>query len=176
MLERPLGIHVLSYGHDECTPIVDECADAPMSGSNTHTPELGSPANMADAKSALAFGRAAVSFEVHESDFLVMAADKISTFEAMAYRFPASADLEDYLKKVLRKRAAYRDDNGEIVIYDDPLLGRLQVRAGHGLPEEALGTVHPGGQAPSGEAGRRRRRGKDEDHPGPCSGARGQSS
>ena len=77
---------------------------------------------MADAKSALAFGRAAVSFEVHESDFLAMAADKISTFEAMAYRFPASADLEDYLKKVLRKRAAYRNDEGEIVVYDKPTI------------------------------------------------------
>ena len=77
---------------------------------------------MADAKSALAFGRAAVSFEVHESDFLVMAADKISTFEAMAYRFPSSADLEDYLKKMLRKRAAYRDDNGEIMVYEKPTI------------------------------------------------------
>ena len=77
---------------------------------------------MADAKSALAFGRAAVSFEVHESDFLVMAADKISTFEAMAYRFPSSADLEDYLKKMLRKRAAYRDDSGEIMVYEKPTI------------------------------------------------------
>ena len=77
---------------------------------------------MADSKSTLAFGRAAVSFEVHESDFLVMAADKISTFEAMAYRLPASADLEDYLKKVLRKRGAYRDVNGEIVVYDKPTI------------------------------------------------------
>ena len=40
---------------------------------------------MADAKSALAFGRAAVSFEVHESDFLVMTSEKICSFEAMAY-------------------------------------------------------------------------------------------
>ena len=82
----------------------------------------GVPAEMADAKSTLAFGRAAVSFEVHESDFLVMAADKISTFEAMAYRLPSNADLEDYLKKVLRKRGGYRDENDEIVVYDKPVI------------------------------------------------------
>ena len=35
MLECPLGIHVLLFGRDECTSIVDACADAPMSGSNT---------------------------------------------------------------------------------------------------------------------------------------------
>ena len=39
---------------------------------------------MADAKSAVAFARAAVNFEVHESDFLVLCNDRVTTFEAMA--------------------------------------------------------------------------------------------
>lgn len=75
---------------------------------------------MADAKSILAFGRAAVNFNVHESDFLVLSHDNINTFESMAYRLPASGDLEDYLKRVLRTRCAYRDDENNIICYDRP--------------------------------------------------------
>ena len=39
---------------------------------------------MADAKSSLAFGRAASSFDVRESDYLVLTLDGITTYEAMA--------------------------------------------------------------------------------------------
>ena len=60
---------------------------------------------MADARSAASFARAAVAFEVHESDYLVLLADRITTFEAMAFRLPTAADLEDYLKEVVRLKA-----------------------------------------------------------------------
>lgn len=75
---------------------------------------------MADAKSTLAFGRAAVNFNVHESDYLVMANDNISTFESMAYRLPTAGDLEEYLKKTIRTRGAYRDSDNNIICYDRP--------------------------------------------------------
>ena len=67
---------------------------------------------MADAKSTIAFGRAAASFDVHESDFLVLGLDNVNTSEAMAFRFPTAADFDEYLKKQLRVRAAYRPDGG----------------------------------------------------------------
>ena len=75
---------------------------------------------MADAKSNVAFARAAVSFEVHESDFLVLAADRVSTFESMAYRFPQAGDLEDYLKKIVRVKNAYRDSHGAVITFPKP--------------------------------------------------------
>ena len=75
---------------------------------------------MADSKSAVAFARAAVNFEVHESDFLVLCNDRVTTFEAMAYRFPASSDFEDYLRRSLRTRAGYREDDGSIAVYPRP--------------------------------------------------------
>lgn len=75
---------------------------------------------MADAKSAVAFARAAVNFEVHESDFLVLCNDRVTTFEAMAYRFPTSSDFEDYLRRSLRARAGYRESDGSIAVYPRP--------------------------------------------------------
>lgn len=37
---------------------------------------------------AAAFSRAAVSFDVHESDFLVLLSERVTTLETMAFRFP----------------------------------------------------------------------------------------
>lgn len=65
-----------------------------------------------------AFSRAAVEFDVHESDFLILTMDRISTFEAMAFRFPKEADFEDYLKRAVRPRGAYRDEDDNVVGYD----------------------------------------------------------
>ena len=72
---------------------------------------------MADAGSTVAFGRAAVQFQVHESDFLVLLQDRITTFEAMAYRFPSATDFEEYLKKVVRSKAGYREADGTATTY-----------------------------------------------------------
>ena len=69
---------------------------------------------MSDAKSSLAFGRAASSFDVHESDYLVLTLDGITTYEAMAFRFPTASDFDEYLRKHLRARAAYRDPSGTV--------------------------------------------------------------
>lgn len=73
---------------------------------------------MSQSKSEIAFTRAATSFDVHESDFLVLLKDRIANFEALAFRFPKEGDFEDYLQKSLRLKGAFRDDDNEIVIYD----------------------------------------------------------
>eukprot|EP00435_Cladocopium_sp_Y103_P010122 s4583_g2.t1 len=77
-------------------------------------------AAMADTKSSVAFARAAASFEVHESDFLVLSHDRVTNFEAMAYRFPSSGDFEEYLKRSMRTRAAYHGENSEIEVFQRP--------------------------------------------------------
>lgn len=77
---------------------------------------------MADAKSSVAFARAAVNFEVHESGYLVLCQDKVTTFESMAYRFPQNSDFEEYLKKVVRVKCGYRQDDDQIISFprEDP--------------------------------------------------------
>lgn len=73
---------------------------------------------MSHAKSITAFSRAAADFDVHESDYLLLTMDRISTFEAMAFRFPKESDFEDYLKRAIRPRGAYRDEDDNLVDYD----------------------------------------------------------
>jgi len=64
------------------------------------------------------FGQAAVSFEVHEGDYLLLLSEKIATF---GFRFPKESDFEEYLRRFVRlKTAVYRDDLAEIVVYDRP--------------------------------------------------------
>ena len=75
---------------------------------------------MADAQSETAFGRAAVTFDVHESDYLLLLSERISTFEKMAFRFPAATDFDDFVKKVIRTKAGYRDRQGVIQTYPRP--------------------------------------------------------
>ena len=75
---------------------------------------------MADVQSEVAFGRAAASFDVHESDYLVLVSERVSTMEAMAFRFPQSSDFEDFVKKVVRTKAAYRDREGSVATYPRP--------------------------------------------------------
>ena len=79
---------------------------------------------MADVQSEVAFGRAAASFDVHESDYLVLVSERVSTMEAMAFRFPQASDFEDFMKKVVRTKSAYRDREGMVVTYP-----RSQVKA-----------------------------------------------
>eukprot|EP00435_Cladocopium_sp_Y103_P034639 s1626_g9.t1 len=69
------------------------------------------------AKSALAFGRAAVNFDLNESDYLLLLKDNIKTYEDMSYRFPKMDDFDEYLKKTIRTQSAYRDQNDEIKTY-----------------------------------------------------------
>ena len=114
--------------------MVDECVDArsqfgpsglvvfPSRGkvprlAPTVPPALWREKRMADAKSSVAFARAAVNFDVHESDYLVLCQDKVTTFESMAYRYPQASDLEEYLKKVVRLKQGYRDADGQIITF-----------------------------------------------------------
>ena len=72
---------------------------------------------MSEAKSALAFGRAAVNFDLNESDYLLLLYDNIKSFEDMSYRFPKMEDFEEYMKQTIRPQSAYRDANNEIRPY-----------------------------------------------------------
>ena len=75
---------------------------------------------MAEAKSTLAFGRAALNFDLNESDYLVMTDEGIDTFEAMAYRFPNSSDLEEYMKDTIRVKSGYKDAAGNLTTFAKP--------------------------------------------------------
>ena len=75
---------------------------------------------MADIKSETAFGRAAVSFDVHESDYYVLIYGRINTLETLAFRFPESADFESYLRKVVRTTAGYKDEHNQVQTYPRP--------------------------------------------------------
>ena len=75
---------------------------------------------MADIKSETAFGRAAVAFDVHESDYYVLLGSRINTLETLAFRFPEASDFESFLRKVMRVTAAYLDENGQVQTYSRP--------------------------------------------------------
>ena len=94
---------------------------------------------MADAGSTVAFGRAAVQFQVHESDFLVLVQDRITTFEAMAYRFPQSTDFEEFLKRVVRTTAGYRDSGGVAMTFPREHPGGIQTPGRHWLSAKVVG-------------------------------------
>ena len=96
---------------------------------------------MADAGSTVAFGRAAVQFQVHESDFLVLVQDRITTFEAMAYRFPQSTDFEEFLKRVVRTTAGYRNSGGVAMTSQgtSSLLEGIQTPGRHWLSAKVVG-------------------------------------
>lgn len=75
---------------------------------------------MSEAKSQIAFGRAASNFDVAESDYIVMTEEGITSFEKMAYRLPTSADLEEFLRNTVRRNGGYRDQDGKTTIYQRP--------------------------------------------------------
>ena len=62
------------------------------------------------------FTRAAIKFQVAESDYLVLCSQKVDTFEAMAYRMPKSDDLEDFLHAYVVPSSGYREEDGTITI------------------------------------------------------------
>ena len=63
------------------------------------------------------FTRAAIKFQVAESDYLVLCSQKVDTFEAMAYRMPKSDDLEDFLHAYVVPSSGYREEDGTITIF-----------------------------------------------------------
>ena len=68
-----------------------------------------------------AFTKAAIRFNVSESDFLVLGTQGIANFEALAYRVPKQEDLEDILRRTLLPNAAYKGDDGVVQVFDrDP--------------------------------------------------------
>ena len=71
-------------------------------------------------KSSVAFKKAAIAFDVHESDFLGLLSDNVNTYESMGFRFPEREDFELYLRKTVRYRSAFREDDGEIKVFNRP--------------------------------------------------------
>ena len=66
----------------------------------------------------VAFTKAAIKFSVAESDFLLCNARKITTFEALGYRFPKAEDFEEFLKEVVAKKSSFREVSGRLLVFD----------------------------------------------------------
>ena len=65
----------------------------------------------------VAFQRAAVRFDVAESDYLLLHHYNMLSLSSMAYKLPKAEDLENFLKDLVLDRQAYKADDGEIVVY-----------------------------------------------------------
>ena len=89
--------------------------------------------------------------------------DKISAFEAMACRLPKESDFEEYWKRAVRPRGAYRDERHEplcVSLKDSgkgrgrrpkrtkPWLKRVElIRKGEGEERRPLGTSPSGSKS-----------------------------
>ena len=65
----------------------------------------------------MAFKKAAVRFGVAESDYLLLKSMRIATFEQLAYRITKADDLEGFLRESVLPRAAFLEDDGEVVVF-----------------------------------------------------------
>ena len=65
----------------------------------------------------MAFKKAAVRFGVAESDYLLLGSMGIATFEQLAYRITKADDLEGFLRGSVLPRAAFLEDDGEVVVF-----------------------------------------------------------
>lgn len=63
------------------------------------------------------FTKAAVKFNVAESDYLVMTSQGITTFESFTYRLPKSESLEEFLQGTIVPNAGYKEDDGSITVF-----------------------------------------------------------
>ena len=66
---------------------------------------------------ASSFTKAAVKFNVAESDYLVMKAQGITTFESLTYRLPKSESLEEFLQGTIAPNAGYKEDDDSITVF-----------------------------------------------------------
>lgn len=64
-----------------------------------------------------AFLKAAVKFNVAESDYLIMEQSGINTFESLTYRMPKSENLEEFMHGVILPSAAYKQADNTIVVF-----------------------------------------------------------
>ena len=65
----------------------------------------------------MAFQRAAVRFDVTESDYLLLQHYNMHSLSSMAYKLPKAEDLENFLKDLVLDRQAYKNDDGEIDVF-----------------------------------------------------------
>ena len=84
--------------------------------------KLSRPAKMAtQATLASAFTKAAIRFNVAESDYLLLGSWGVATFESLAYRLPKSEDLEDLMKVSIAPYAAFKGDDEVVQTFNrDP--------------------------------------------------------
>ena len=66
----------------------------------------------------VAFVKAAVRFNVSESDFLLLGTHGIATFEALAYRIIKADDMEVFMREEIAPKAAYKQPDGVVVTFD----------------------------------------------------------
>lgn len=64
-----------------------------------------------------AFLKAAVKFNVAESDFLLMESSGINTFESLTYRMPKAENLEEFMHGTILPGAAFKQADGTIVTF-----------------------------------------------------------
>lgn len=60
---------------------------------------------------ASAFTKAAIRFNVAESDYLLLGSMGVANFESLAYRIPKSEDLEEMMKVSIAPYAAFKGDD-----------------------------------------------------------------
>ena len=65
----------------------------------------------------MAFQRAAVRFDVTESDYLLLHHYNMLSLSSMAYKLPKAEDLENFLKDLVIDRQAYKNEEGEIIVF-----------------------------------------------------------
>ena len=66
----------------------------------------------------VAFVKAAVRFNVSESDFLLLGTHGIATFEALGYRLIKADDMEVFMREEIAPKAAYKQPDGVVVTFD----------------------------------------------------------
>ena len=73
---------------------------------------------MSQARLESSFEAGAIKFNVNESDFLLLKKEGMATYESLFYRVPTKSDLESFLQEVICGRRAFRDRQGDIVMYN----------------------------------------------------------
>ena len=91
---------------------------------------------------------------------------RIVNFDSMAFRFPTAPDLEEYLKRSTRMKAAYREDSGEVVVFQrSGILPWEEYKAMEDTgPQKTVRPLCSGGKEALGAAGGGGRRDQGEGH------------
>ncbi len=72
------------------------------------------------AKLASGFKKAAINFDVAESDFLLLESLGVKNFEQLTYRLPRAENLEEFLQNKVYPSAAFKREDGSILVFARP--------------------------------------------------------